>query len=146
MSFKSKYESWSEFKKNLFLLICIALLGALACAGFIFLDNIGVLFGWLLGSAVNIFAYATINHGTAFLLSADGGAKKAYLASLFSILRILLYGAALVLAGFASFMWGSLAHGYCNIISCALALMPTWIVLALVTFGRMKKSGKGEGK
>lgn len=141
MSLKSRYEKWSSFQKDLFLLLAIAILGALVCAGFIFLDNIGVLLGWLLGSAVNIFSYVTIYKGTSFLLvpDSDFSGKKGYLSSVFAIGRILLYAGALLLAGFASFRWGSLEHGYCNLISTALALMPNWIVLLLVTFGRMKK-------
>ena len=143
MSFKNRYENWSDFQKNLFILISIAILGALASIGFIFVDNIGVLFGWLLGSAINLFSYISLAKGTSYLLSPGSTPKQAYLSSVFAILRIFLYAAALLLSGFASFRWGTLAHGYCNLIACALALMPTWIVLLIVTFGRMKK---GEGK
>ena len=142
MSLRQRYEKWSSFQKDLFIFLCIALAGSLISIIFIFLDNIGVLLGWLLGSAVNIFAYVTLAKGAAAMMAPEGSkaSKRAYLAGVFAILRIFFYAASLLLAGFASFKWGSLAHGYCNIISCALALMPNWIVLLIVTFGRMKKA------
>ena len=145
--FIEKYNSWSEEKQNLFLLFVIALVGALACVPFIFLDNVGVLFGWLLGSAVNIFAYFSIYKVAEATLNPDATSKRGYFMALFAMFRIALYAAVLVLAAFATFRWGTMTHGYCNIVSAALALMPTWIVVFLTTFFRNKKAKKeGEGK
>lgn len=140
MSFRNSYDSWSDFKKNLFILLVIVAVGALVTAGFIFVNNVGVLFGWLLGSAVNIIAYVTMEKGANFLLAGDESesGKRGYLAIVFNLARLLLYAGALVLSAFASFKWGSLSHGYCNLISCALALMPTWITLLVVTFKRAR--------
>ena len=133
-----KYESWGEMGKNLFILIVIAIIGALISLVFLVADNVGVLLGWLLGSAVNIFAYVSIYKGSASLL-AGGSTKRAFLAVVWAFLRIALYAGVLFLAGFASFKWGTLSHGYCNLVSTALALMPTWIVLVCTALIRRKK-------
>lgn len=129
--------------KNLFILIVVAIVGALVSLVFLVADNVGVLLGWLLGSAVNIFAYVTIYKGSASLL-AGGSSKRAYLAVVWAFLRILLYAGALFLAGFASFKWGTLSHGYCNLISTALALMPTWIVVVCAALIRHKKAMRAD--
>ena len=140
MSFSERYQKWSTFKQTLFILLAVALVGALASCAFIFIENIGVLLGWLLGSAINIFAFVSISKGASFTLDPnDTKGHKAILVAGFGMLRVMLYGGALLLAGFASFRWGSLEHGYCNIISTALALMPNWIVLLIHTFASSKK-------
>lgn len=141
-----RYSKLSPFGKNLFILLCIALVGALISVAFIFLDNIGVLLGWLLGSAVNIFAYVTMEKGASYMLDPSTEAKGGGLMVVGAIGRFVLYAGALVLAGFASFRWGSLAHGYCNLISCALALMPNWIVLVFASLHRTRKEAKQEEK
>ena len=138
-SLKQKYETWSEAGKNIFILACIAVFGALVCLPFCFFDNIGVLFGWLLGSAVNVFAYVSIAKGASWLLGGKS-AKMGYLSALFALLRLALYAGGLVLAAFCSFRWGSLSHGYCNLVSLALAYMPMWIVLLIATLIRNKKA------
>lgn len=137
-----RYESWDELGKNLFILLVVTLIGTLVSAGFIFVDNIGVLLGWLLGSAVNLFAYWSIHKGSSYILSNSTKPSQGYLAVLWGLLRFLLYAGCLALAGFASFRWGSLSHGYCNLVSCALALMPTWIMLVIVTLVRGNKAPK----
>ena len=143
MSLRQKYGKWSSFQQNLFILICVALVGTLACAGFIFLDNVGVLLGWLLGSSINILSYVTIYKGSSFLLDPSARSSKlSYLASIFSILRIFLYAGALLLAGFATFRWGTISHGYCNFVSTALALMPTWIVVFITTINSVRAPKK----
>lgn len=139
----AKYESWTEMGKNLFILVVIAIVGVIASIPFIFLENVGVLLGWLLGSAVNLFAYVSMAKGSHYILSNSSSAKYGYLAMAWALLRILLYVGALVLAGFASFRWGSLSHGYCNLISLALALMPTWLTLV---FGTMLRHARAERK
>jgi len=144
--FVEKYESWSEMGKNLFILIVVAVIGALISLVFLVADNVGVLLGWLLGSAVNILAYVSICKGSSRLLSTSGSAKQGYFAILWAFLRLFLYAGSLLLAGFASFKWGTLAHGYCNLIAVALALMPTWIVLVLSTLSRNRKTPKEEPK
>ncbi|MBQ7250096.1 MAG: hypothetical protein IJS37_01960 [Bacilli bacterium] len=141
--FVDKYSSWKDEKKNLFILACVALVGAIACIPFIVVDNIGVLFGWLLGSAVNIFAYYSIVKVSEATLDPDASSKRGYFMALFAMLRLALYAGVLFLAAFATFRWGSMAHGYCNIVSAALALMPTWIVVVITTFFRAKKEEKG---
>ena len=139
MKFAERYHSWTEEKKNLFILVVIALVGVLVTAIFAFVDNIGVLLGWVLGSAINLICYVSLVKGTKALLSSDiQGAKGGLVMALLSIARLLLYAAGLVLAGFASFRWGSLTHGYCNLISLALAYMPTWITLLFTFFLRLK--------
>ena len=141
------YSSWSEEKRNLFILACVALVGCFVCIPFIFLDNIGVLLGWLLGSAVNIFAYFSIYKVSEATLDPNASTKRGYFMALFAFMRLALYAGVLFLAAFATFRWGSMAHGYCNIVSAALALMPTWIVVAITTFFRIKKQEKGsDGK
>ena len=140
--FVDKYSSWKDEKKNLFILACVALVGAIACIPFIVIDNIGVLFGWLLGSAVNIFAYYSIVKVSEATLDPDASSKRGYFMALFAMLRLALYAGVLFLAAFATFRWGSMAHGYCNIVSAALALMPTWIVVVITTFFRAKKEEK----
>ena len=139
-----RFSSWTEFKQNLCVLLLVTLIGAAICVPFIFLDNIGVLLGWLLGSAVNMFAYVTIAKGSAFILSGNQGSKFGYLAMVGGVLRLAFYAGALALAGFASFQWGSLAHGYCNIISLSIALMPTWLTLVLGALIRAKIKAKAE--
>ena len=139
-SLAEKYRNWSDFKKNMFILLMVTLFGALVGVGFIFIDNMGVLLGWLLGSAVNIFAYVTMHYGSKRLLSPDTDPKKGYFALVWAVLRLALYAGCLLLSGFASFKWGTLAHGYCNIIATALALMPTWIMLVVTTFFRSHKA------
>ena len=141
--FIDKYSSWSDEKKNLFILFCVAIVGALACIPFIFLDNIGVLFGWLLGSAVNMFAYFSIVKVSEATLDPNVSSKRGYFMALFAMMRLALYAGVLFLSAFATFRWGSMAHGYCNIVSAALALMPTWIVVVITTFFRAKKEEKG---
>ena len=140
--FVDKYRSWSEEKRNLFLLLIIAIVGALACIPFIFLDNIGVLFGWLLASAVNMFAYFSIYKVAEATLSPDATSKRGYFVALFAMFRLALYAGVLVLSAFATFRWGNMAHGYCNIVSAALGLMPTWIVVFITTFFRGNKEKK----
>ena len=145
----TKYRNWSELKQNLFLLLVITLVGALISVIFIFFDNVGVLLGWLLGSLVNLFAYFTIHKGSAFILGSADHPGRAAWSVLWSFLRLIFYAGALVIAGFASFRWGSLAHGYCNFISTALALTPTWIVLAISLIfrnSRAHKEAKEQGK
>lgn len=139
-----KYYSWSEMGRNLFVLLCIAFFGALISLIWIFLDNIGVLLGWLLGSMVNIFAYVTMAKGASYLLGGDKASKQGYWVILWGILRFAFYAGALILAGFCSFKWGSLSHGYCNLISTALALMPTWVTLAVTTFLGNKRGEKNK--
>ena len=134
-----KYQSWSEIGKNLFLLVCVAIAGALISLVWVFLDNIGVLLGWLLGSAVNIFAYFTMAKGASYLLGESRSTKAGYLVIVWGVLRFGLYAGTLVLACFCSFKWGSLSHGYCNLISAALGLMPTWITLACSMLLRNRK-------
>ncbi len=134
-----KYQSWSEMGKNLFLLVVVAIVGALISLIWVFLDNVGVLLGWLLGSAINIFAYFTMAKGASYLLSGEATSKQGLWAALWAILRVFLYAGALVLAGFCSFKWGSLSHGYCNLISTALGLLPTWVTLAVAMFVRNRK-------
>lgn len=141
--FVDKFHSWSEEKRNLFLLLVITIVGALACIPFIFLDNIGVLFGWLLASAVNMFAYFSIYKAAEATLSPDATSKRGYFVALFAMFRLALYAGVLVLSAFATFRWGSMAHGYCNIVSAALGLMPTWIVVFITTFFRHGKEKKG---
>ena len=131
---KLNIKQWSPFKKNLLLLLCVVVLGCLISIPFLFLDNPGVLIGWVLGSLVNLFAYATIAGGAKFLLENDKSGKSGYLALGFGAIRFLLYGGVLLLAAFASFRWGTLDHSYCNIIAAALALMPNWVVLVITTF------------
>ncbi len=143
--FVDKYESWSEEKRNLFILFCVAVFGAAVCVPFIFLDNVGVLFGWLLGSVVNIFAYYSIYKVSEATLNPDATSKRAYFMVFFGMFRLALYAGVLVLAAFATFRWGSMSHGYCNILSAALALMPTWIVVVITTFFRSQKDKKGSG-
>ena len=140
MSLKQRYLHWSEFQKNLFIMVAVAIVGALVCAIFVFLDNVGVLLGWLAGCAVNLIAYVTIAKGASFVLDqTDLSGKRGYLTALFGMFRFLLYAGVLVLAGFASFRWGTLEHGYLNLVSCALALMPNWVVLSIMTYSRLKK-------
>ena len=131
-----RFYSWSEMKQNLFILLVVAIIGAAICVPFIFLDNIGVLLGWLLGSAVNILAYVSIAKGSSLILATGDSSKHGYWAMAWASIRLLLYAGSLLLAGFASFIWGSLAHGFCNIIAVALALMPTWITLLVGTMIR----------
>ena len=140
--FVDKYSSWSEEKRNLFLLLVITIVGALVCVPFIFLDNIGVLFGWLLASAVNMFAYFSIYKVAEATLTPDATSKRSYFVALFAMLRLALYAGVLVLSAFATFRWGTLAHGYCNIVSAALGLMPTWIVVLFTTFFHANKEKK----
>lgn len=142
---KERFANWSEFQKNLFILLAIALVGTLVSVIFIFLDNVGVLLGWLAGSAVNLIAYITIAKGAAFVLDqSDLSGKRGYLTAVFGMFRFLLYAGVLVLAGFASFRWGSLEHGYLNLVAVALALMPNWVVLLIMTYSRLKKPAKKE--
>ncbi len=140
--FVDKYNSWSEEKRNLFILLCVALVGALVCVPFIFLDNIGVLLGWLLGSAVNMFAYFSIYKVSEATLNPDASSKRGYFMALFAMFRIAMYAGVLFLAAFATFRWGTFEHGYCNLLSAALGLMPTWIVVLITTFFRVKKEKK----
>ena len=135
----TKYKNWDDFHKNLFILGVVTLVGALISVVFIFLDNIGVLFGWLLGSAVNMFAYVTMYRGSLRLLTPGADPKRGYLTLLWAILRLALYAGALLLSGFCTFKWGSLSHGYCNLIATALALMPTWIMLVVTMLVRAPK-------
>ena len=119
---------------------CVTLVGAAISCVFIFQDNVGVLLGWLLGSAVNLFSYFTIYKGASYLISNSTSSKQGYLSMVWGMLRFLLYAGVLLLSGFASFKWGSLSHGYCNFIAAALALMPTWITLVITMFFRAKKA------
>lgn len=135
----SKYKSWDDFHKNMFLLGIVTLVGALISVAFIFLDNIGVLLGWLLGSAVNFFAYVTMHVGSKRLLTPGADPKSGYFTLLWAVLRLALYAGALLLSGFCTFKWGTLAHGYCNLIAVALALMPTWIMLVVTGLIRAPK-------
>ena len=139
MGLSDRYAKWSEFQQNLFWILAITVFGLAVSVGFVFVDNIGVMLGWLLGSAVNIFAYVSIFKGASYLLSNSTSTKTGYLSIVWSLLRFVLYAGALLLAGFASFKWGSLSHSYCNLIAVGLALMPTWIVLLLTTFFRKEK-------
>ena len=137
--FVDKYKSWDDFHRNVFILCCISVIGALVGVGFIFLDNIGVLFGWLLGSVVNMVAYVTIAKGSARLLTPSTEPKQGYFALVGAVLRLFLYAGVLLLSGFCSFKWGTLSHGYCNLIATSLALMPTWIVLVITMLIRAPK-------
>lgn len=134
MKLAERYKTWSDEGKNLFILICVALFGILVTIPFIFLDNVGILLGWLLGSAINIIAYITIIKGSRALLRQSG--KAAGYAIFGFSFRFLLYAAGLLLAAFCTFRWGSMAHGYCNIVSLALAYMPTWVTLVIVMLVR----------
>ena len=140
--FAEKYKTWDENHRNLFILIVVAITGALICVPFIFLENIGVLFGWLLGSVVNIFAYVSIYKGASYILNNSSNARQGYLDIAWGILRFALYAGVLLLSGFASFKWGTLSHGYCNLISASLALMPTWITLVVALLLRNAKATK----
>lgn len=138
MRLAERYVRWSDEGKNLFILVCVALFGALVSAVFIFLDNVGVLLGWLLGSVINIIAYVSMVKGSKSLLKSarEGSGKTASFAALFFLMRLFLYAAGLVLAAFCTFRWGTFEHGYCNLLALALAYMPTWITLVVVALIR----------
>ncbi len=144
MSLAKRFTSLSEEKKNLMILGGIALLGAFVLLFSLFIDNPGLLYGWLLGSAIEILCYVTIFLGARFLLSGDGEATKGGLVgALFGAFRLLFYAGGLVLGGFATFVWGSPSHGYCNVFTVFAGYLPLLFVLLVTTFLSSRK-GKAE--
>ena len=147
MSLAQRFSSLSEEKKNLFILGAIALLGALVLVFSFFIDNPGLFYGWLLGSAIEILCYVTIFLGARFLLSGDGEATKGGLVgALFGTFRLLFYAGGLVLGGFATFVWGTPAHGYCNVFTVFAGYLPLLFVLLVTTYLSARKSKKGDTK
>ena len=147
MSLAQRFSSLSEEKKNLFILGAIALLGALVLVFSFFIDNPGLFYGWLLGSAIEILCYVTIFFGARFLLSGDGEATKGGLVgALFGTFRLLFYAGGLVLGGFATFVWGTPAHGYCNVFTVFAGYLPLLLVLLVTTYLSARKSKRGDGK
>ena len=149
--FSNSYKTWKDGTKNLFLLAMIALLGFLALLFGFFIGNPGLRLGWLLGSAIEIFAYVTIDRGSSFLLSPVADPKKGALGAFFGIFRMALYAAGLVLGGFATYRWGSMASSYCNVWTVFSGYLPMGFVLICTTFFRCKKeevpvSNKEESK
>lgn len=149
--FAKSYKTWKDGTKNLFLLAAIALIGFLALLFGFFIGNPGLPLGWLLGSAIEIFAYFTIDRGSSFLLSSDADPKKGALGAFFGVFRMALYAAGLVLGGFATYRWGSMASSYCNVWTVFAGYLPMGVVLICITFFRSKKgedpaSNKEENK
>ena len=142
MSFAARYCSWSEEKQNLFLLAMIGLAGCLVLAFSAFIDNIGLLLGWILGTLIEIFCYITIVAGSRFLLSGnkESGSAFGVLGAAMGMFRLLFYAGGLLLGGFATFVWGSLSHGYCNVFTVFAGYMPLMIVLLIGTAIRLKKN------
>ncbi len=135
-----RYNNWCDEEKNLFIFACIGVVGFLILLFGFFIDNPGLPIGWLLGTAIELVAYFTIWRGTAFLLDPqDKDGKRGYLMAVFALGRLFLYAGGLVLAAFCSFVWGTLAHGYCNLWTVFAGYMPEFIVLIFVTFFRLKK-------
>lgn len=140
MKFVDWYNNASEMKKNLFLLGIITAIGFAATFIFFFMNNPGVPFGWLFGSAIEIVCYITIVKGTSFLLDPNKlNPKRGLLAPLFMILRLALYAGGLVLAAFATYRWGSMASSYLNFWAVFAAYMPLPALLLFTTIYRLKK-------
>lgn len=141
MSFASRYCSWSEEKQNLFILVMIGLAGCLVFFFSAFIDNIGLLLGWILGTVIEILCYVTIVAGSRFLLSGgkEGGSTMGLLGAGMGMFRLLFYAGGLVLGGFATYVWGTPSHGYCNLFTVFAGYMPLMIVLLVGTAVRLKK-------
>ena len=135
------YNKTSDTKKNLFLLGLITFAGFAATFIFFFNNNPGVPLGWLLGSIIELICYLSIVKGTAFMLDPSSlDRKKGYLAPLFMFMRLGLYAGGLILAGFATFRWGSMSSSYLNFFAVFAGYMPMVVLLLIVTFGRLKKA------
>lgn len=140
MSFARNYSTWSDEKKNFFLLGMTCLLGCLILSFGFFLDNPGLVIGWLLGSAISAFCYATMVLSAKFLLSGDEKSSKfGYFGAVFGLFRLGFYAGGLVIGAFATFVWGSNAHGYCNLWTVFAGYLPLFVILIVTTLMSLKK-------
>lgn len=140
MSLLRAYLKWSEEKRNFFLLGCVCLLGCLVLSFGFFVDNPGLVIGWILGSAISAFCYLTIVWGARFLLSGDEHQNKfGYLGAAFGIFRLAFYAGGLVLGGFATYVWGSSAHGYCNLWTVFAGYMPLFAILIITNLASLRQ-------
>ncbi len=135
-----RYNGWKDEQKNLFILACIGIAGFLILLFGFFIDNPGLPIGWVLGTGIELIAYFTIYKGASYLLDPeDKNGKRGYLMAVFAMGRLLLYAGGLVLAAFCTFVWGSMAHGYCNLWTVFAGYMPEFIVLVIATMIRIKR-------
>lgn len=133
---KNWYLGLSYGKKQMLWLLIIAIVGVIATLPFCFLDipaGYSYLCGWLLGSVVEMFGYASILWmGGAMMASAQNeqtGTAKA-LAPLSATLRFLFYAAALIISGICTFRseWFGGFNAF-NFWTCFGALVPMNIVV-----------------
>ncbi len=102
--------------------------------------------GWLLGSAIELFAYFSLLKFSD-LVTKENGNKKTGLIILSSLLRPFLYIVVLVVSGICTFKpeWfgGFDAFSFWTVIA---SILPMSAVVLIVHFVTAKKSGSSEGK
>ena len=120
----------------------MAVFGIVSTVPFIFLDNVGVMLGWILGSIINLIAYITIVRGSNALLHAGSNGKVGLLAALGFVLRLMLYAAGLTLAAFCTFRWNSHFLHFWFVFAAMLPIYPILIITTLLNKADKKDGGK----
>jgi hypothetical protein len=134
------YSKLSENGKNVFILVAIALLGLVVLAPFFFFQNVGLGFGWILGSGIEILCYLSILWGAKIITDAQTKHPGTIaLAALFSILRLALYAGGLVLGAYYTY---KLKTNWLNVWTVFVAYLPLGFVLAITALINNNKAKK----
>ena len=136
MKFSEKFVNWEEWNRNAFVLSAFAVIVALALLPFALLGNPGLTVGWLLGSAISLFAYVTIVYASRTILRKDADGRGMGLALLFSFLRMVLYAAGLAFAAIVTFLF---KNPWLNFWTVFAGYMPMPILVAIMHFYNGKK-------
>ena len=143
MTLKERIKSFDESKLNLFLLSCIALGVFILTIPFFFLGFPGIPLGWLLGSAIEIFNYATIVLGAKLIISpqVDKPIKGAIYMIFTTLLRIAFWVGGLALAGYITFR---LESQWLNFWATFAGYVPLTGVVVVSMILKNKKKKEGE--
>jgi predicted ABC-type exoprotein transport system permease subunit len=141
MKLAEKFVKMKSEEKDFFILLAIAIIVFLCLTPLFFLSKGSWPLGWLLGSAVSLFAYWSIIKFTSSILSSDN-TKKA--STIFGVVaggaRIFLYAAALIVSAICTFksQWFGGFSAF-NFFSTFIAFMPMPLVLIISNLIRNKK-------
>ncbi len=133
------YKNQDENRRNILLLTSLALIVFLCLVPFFFFSQPGVPLGWLLGSVIEIAAYASIAFGASVMFDQDNPNKtRGFLSIAFGSVRLLVYGAGLVAGALLTFKYNEPVI-WLNFWTVFAGYMPMNIVLLVVSYRRVKR-------
>ncbi len=128
MKLAERYNNLKIEHQNLAITVVISLL---AFAGLCFLGlvgYIGVAFGFLMGSAIQIACYLSIIYGAGFLTNDASKPSSIGITLLFTFGRMILYAGGLVLGALCTYRWN---FPWINVWGVFAGYMPLYIIILI---------------